>query len=70
MAAATSFDRLSAAQIAAGVASGDFTAVEVARAALDAVESRDGEVQAFLQVTPELALEAAAATDARRAAGE
>ena len=35
------FDQLSAAQIAAGVANGDFTATEVARAALDAVEARD-----------------------------
>ena len=54
------FDQLSARQIAAGVANGDFTAVEVARAALDAVEARDGEVKAFLQV----------ATDRARAAGE
>ena len=30
------FDQLSAVQIAAGVANGDFTATEVARAALDA----------------------------------
>ena len=34
-------DQLSAAQIAAGVANGDFTAAEVARAALDAVEARE-----------------------------
>ena len=32
-----SLDTLSAAQIAAGVAAGDFTATEVARAALDAI---------------------------------
>ncbi len=63
-------DSLTAAQIASGVASGDFSAVEVARAALDAIESRDAQVQAFLQVTPELALAAAAKLDARRAAGE
>ena len=67
---ATSLDQLSARQIAAGVAAGDFTATEVARAALDAVEARDGEVQAFLQVSADLALQAAAATDERRAAGE
>ena len=35
-----SLDTLSAAQIAAGVAAGDFTATEVARAALDAVEAQ------------------------------
>lgn len=63
-------DSLTASQIAAGVAAGDFTAVEVARAALSAVDARDTDVQAYLQVTPELALDAAAAIDARRAAGE
>ena len=68
--ASTSLDTLSARQVAAGVAAGDFTATEVARAALDAIERRDPEVRAFLQVSADLALEAAAATDARRAAGE
>ncbi len=63
-------DTLSAAQIAAGVVAGDFTATEVAHAALDAVEARDGAVQAFLQVAPELALAAAARIDADRAAGK
>ena len=67
---AACFDQLSARGIAAGVAAGDFTATEVARAALDAVEARDGEVRAFLQVTADLALSAAAATDRARAAGE
>ena len=64
------FDQLSAREIAAGVANGDFTATEVARAALDAVEARDGEVKAFLQVSADLALAAAAQTDKARAAGE
>ena len=67
---ATSLDTLSASQIRAGIAAGDFTATEVAYAALDAVERRDGAVQAFLQVSPELALEAAARVDKARAAGE
>ncbi|WP_455137666.1 Asp-tRNA(Asn)/Glu-tRNA(Gln) amidotransferase subunit GatA [Thermophilibacter sp.] len=67
---AASLDQLSAREVAAGVAAGDFTAVEVARAALDAVDRRDPSVGAFLQVSADLALEAAAATDARRAAGE
>ena len=65
-----SLDSLTAAQIAAGVASGEFTATEVAHAALAAVEVRDSQVQAFLQVTPELALAAAERIDAARAAGE
>ena len=63
-------DTMGAAQIACGVAEGRFAAVEVARAALDAISARDGAVGAFLQVTPELALERAAAIDAARAAGE
>ena len=67
---AQSFDFLTAAQIAAGVAAGDFTATEVAQASLAAIEAREGGVQAFLQVAPELALEAAARVDADRAAGK
>ena len=66
----TFIDSLTAKEIAAGVAAGQFSAAEVARASLDAVEARDGAVQAFLQVAPELALEAAARVDAARAAGE
>lgn len=65
-----SLDTLSAAQIAAGVGSGEFSATDVARAALSAIDARDAEVRAFLQVTPELALDAAARVDALRAAGE
>ena len=66
----TSLDTLSARDIAAGVAAGDFSAVEVAQAALDAIDQRDGEVQAFLQVSADLALEAAKATDKARAEGK
>ena len=43
-----SLDTLTAAQIAAGVAAGKFTATEVARAALSAIETREADVQAFL----------------------
>ena len=64
------FDQLSATQIASGVAAGDFSAVEVARASLDAIAQREPEVQAFISVSEELALAAAAETDRRRAAGE
>ena len=63
-------DALSAAQIAAGVAAGDFSAREVAQAALANVESREGDVHAFLEVSSELALQTADAIDAKRAAGE
>lgn len=65
-----SLDTLSAAQIAAGIEAGEFSATDVARAALSAIDARDAEVRAFLQVTPELALDAAARVDALRAAGE
>ena len=57
-------------QIRDGVASGRFSAREAAQAALDAIEARDGEVHAFLQVTPELAFEAADRIDALVARGE
>lgn len=63
-------DSLSARQIAAGIASGGFSATEVARAALDGISSRDEATQAFLQVSEDLALKAAARVDALRAAGE
>lgn len=61
---------LGAAEIASGVARGDFSAREVARAALDVVAAREPGLGAFLELTEALALEAAAATDAARAAGE
>ncbi len=63
-------DTLSAVQIAAGVAAGDFSAREVAEASLANVASREGDVHAFLEVSSELALHAADAIDAKRAAGE
>ena len=67
---ALNIDTLTATQIAAGIAAGDFTAVEVCVAALDAIAAREPEVQAFLQVTPELAQAAAMRIDAACAAGE
>lgn len=67
---AVALDALSASEITAGIAAGDFTATEVAHAALDAVAQRDDAVQAFIQVSPELALEAAQRVDDRRSRGE
>ncbi len=64
-----SFEGLSAVQIAAGVASGEFTATQVAQASLDAIADREQEIQAFLQVSEDLALQAAARTDELRAKG-
>jgi aspartyl-tRNA(Asn)/glutamyl-tRNA(Gln) amidotransferase subunit A len=60
----------SATAIAAGVASGDFTAVEVAEAAIRHIESVEPKIDAFLHLIPEKALEAARAVDAARARGE
>lgn len=67
---ASNLDQLSAVQIASGVASGEFSATEVAKASLDAIDRREPEVQAFLEVSADLALAAAAATDQARAKGE
>ena len=65
-----SLTRLNAADIAAKVASGEVSAVEVAQAHLDRITAVDSSVRAFLHVDTEGALAAAAAVDARRAAGE
>ncbi|GGL85102.1 Asp-tRNA(Asn)/Glu-tRNA(Gln) amidotransferase subunit GatA [Nakamurella endophytica] len=64
--------RASAADLAAGIAGGTVSAVEVAQAHLDriaAVDPGDRGVHAFLHVSGDLALEQAAAVDAARAAG-
>ncbi|HEU5419268.1 MAG TPA: Asp-tRNA(Asn)/Glu-tRNA(Gln) amidotransferase subunit GatA [Streptosporangiaceae bacterium] len=61
---------LTAAQIAAAVAAGEVSAVEVATAHLDRVAAVDPQVHAFLHVAAEQALAAARAVDERRAAGE
>ena len=63
-------DLLSARRIREGIVAGDFSATEVAQASLAAIQEREPRVHAFLQVCDDLALKAAAATDARRAAGK
>ncbi len=60
---------LDAAQIAATIAAGQASAVEVAQAHLDRIAEVDGQVKAFLHVDTEGALAAARAVDARRAGG-
>jgi aspartyl-tRNA(Asn)/glutamyl-tRNA(Gln) amidotransferase subunit A len=62
--------RKSAAELAALIASGEVSAVEVAQAHLDRIAEVDGELHAFLHVGAESALAQARAVDARRAAGE
>ena len=66
----TDLARRSAADLADLVASGDVSAVEVARAHLDRIDAVDRDVHAFLHVDVEGALEAAQAVDRARADGE
>ena len=61
---------LGVAAIREGVVKGDFTAVEVAGAFNTAVAEAQDALNAFITLTPEKALEAAAAVDADRAAGK
>jgi aspartyl-tRNA(Asn)/glutamyl-tRNA(Gln) amidotransferase subunit A len=61
--------RLTAAEIAALVASGSASAVEVTQAHLDRIAAVDGKLHAFLHVDAPGALAAAARVDAARAAG-
>jgi len=66
----TDLTRASAAQLAAAVADGTVSAVEVTRAHLDRIAAVDGSVHAFLHVDADNALAAAADVDAHRAAGD
>ncbi|MBS3931484.1 MAG: Asp-tRNA(Asn)/Glu-tRNA(Gln) amidotransferase subunit GatA [Sphingomonadales bacterium] len=65
----TDLTDLGVAAIRDGVAKGDFTAVEVAEA-FNANVAAAAALNAFIVTTPEKAVEAAQATDARRAAGQ
>ncbi|WP_262281513.1 Asp-tRNA(Asn)/Glu-tRNA(Gln) amidotransferase subunit GatA [Micromonospora sp. MA102] len=66
----TDLTRLTAAEIAGLVATGETSAVEVTRAHLDRITAVDEQVHAFLHVDTEGALAAARSVDERRAAGE
>jgi len=66
----TELTELGIAAIRDGVADGSFTAVEVAEAFNANVAAAQEALNAFIVTTPEAALEAARATDARRAAGQ
>ena len=61
---------LSAHQVRDSIAAGEFTAREAAEAAYARIEALDGDVHAFLQLTPELAFAAADRVDTARAAGD
>ena len=62
--------RLTAAETAAAVASGEISAVETTQAHLDRIAAVDDRVHAFLHVDADGALAAAQAVDDRRAAGD
>jgi aspartyl-tRNA(Asn)/glutamyl-tRNA(Gln) amidotransferase subunit A len=53
-----------------GLASGDFTSVELTGAFNSAIEAANPALNAYVVTTPDKALEMAAASDARRAAGQ
>jgi len=53
-----------------GLQSGTFSAVELTRAHVDAIDSVNAKLNAYLVTTPDRALAAAAESDARRAKGE
>ena len=66
----TDLTDLGVAAIRDGVAKGEFTAVEVAEAFNANVAAAQDALNAFIVTTPDMAIEAAKATDARRAAGQ
>ncbi|AGP54820.1 glutamyl-tRNA amidotransferase subunit A [Streptomyces rapamycinicus NRRL 5491] len=70
MTTVTDLTRLTAAEIAARIASGEVTAVEVTEAHLARIEAVDEKVHAFLYVDREGALAQARAVDAKRERGE
>lgn len=65
---ASKLNELTIADARGGLAAGDFSAVDLTQACLDAAEAgRD--LNAFITLTPDIALERARASDARRKAG-
>lgn len=56
--------------LAALIRGGDVSAQEVTQAAINRMEQREPQIQAFCTATPQLALQQAAAVDAKRARGE
>jgi aspartyl-tRNA(Asn)/glutamyl-tRNA(Gln) amidotransferase subunit A len=52
-------------EVARGLRAGEFSAVDLARACLERIEAHDGKLNAFLTMTPELALRQAEAADLR-----
>jgi aspartyl-tRNA(Asn)/glutamyl-tRNA(Gln) amidotransferase subunit A len=61
---------LTISQAAGLLGDGQISSVDLTQAVLDRIVALDDEIRAYLTLTPELALEQAAAADDRRAAGE
>lgn len=61
--------QMTVADIHSALQAKEFSAVEIAQAALDRIEEVDPQINAFLQVTPDLALDAAKSVDAALASG-
>ena len=70
MTSGTDLTTLTAAQMAAAVAAGEVSAVELTMAHLDRIAQTDVQVRAFLHRADDVAIAAARAVDDRRAAGE
>jgi aspartyl-tRNA(Asn)/glutamyl-tRNA(Gln) amidotransferase subunit A len=70
MASDSDLIRMTAAEMAAAVAAGEISAVELTSAHLDRIKETDVHVRAFLHVATEGALAAASTVDERRAAGQ
>ena len=67
---ASELTRMTAAELAAAIAAGQVSALEVTEAHLGRIEAADGQLRAFLHVAEDSARAAARAVDERRAAGE
>jgi aspartyl-tRNA(Asn)/glutamyl-tRNA(Gln) amidotransferase subunit A len=67
---ASELTRMTAAELAAAIASGQVSALEVTDAHLGRIDAAEGQLHAFLHVAADSARAAARAVDERRAAGE
>ena len=66
----TELIKLTAAELAAKLASREVSSEEATRAHLDRISEMDGELNAFLATDAEISLAAAREIDARRSAGD
>lgn len=62
--------KLSASQLAGAIAAGEISSVEASQAYLDAIDAREGDIQAYNEILAERAMQQAKEIDAQIAAGE